>query len=324
MASQPDRSAIVRVRVRAIADVAAGVRALELVPIAGDALPIWTPGSHVDLHLPSGAVRQYSLSGDPTRLDSYRVAVLEVPDGRGGSAEVHRGIAEGDELNVGTPRNEFALATAPAHVFLAGGIGITPILPMVRELARSMQPWRVVYAARSADRFAFAEELDALAAASWGRVDYVASDTAGRLDLAELVRVSTGQQLYCCGPVPLMDALEAEMAAQGRGGQAVFERFSPAELLPEDGAESFEVVCEDSGITVDVTPDVSILDAVRAAGVDAPSSCEMGICGTCETRVVVGQIDHRDSLLTEAEQAAGDTMLICVSRAASPRLVVRL
>lgn len=310
------------VRVRRVRDVAAGIRSFELEAEDGSPLPRWKPGAHVDVHLPSGKVRQYSLCGDPDDASAYRIAVLEVADGRGGSAEAHRELREGTVLELGAPRNDFRLGDAPAYLFVAGGIGITPVLAMVREVARAGKPWRLVYAARSSAHFAFADELDALAAATWGIVDYVPQDTAGFADLPALVRSSTGHGVYCCGPAPLMDALGAEMKAQGRAGQLVVERFTPQPVVADTGARTFEVELAASGLTVAVPPEQSILEAVRAAGVDVPSSCEMGICGTCETRVLSGDIDHRDSLLTDDERDAGDVMMICVSRCAGPRLVI--
>jgi len=310
-------------RVTRVVDVATGIRSFEFVAEQGRQLPSWLPGAHIDVHLPSGTVRQYSLCGEPRAGDRYRIAVLELPDGRGGSVEVHRELREGVVVELGPPRNDFQLAEAPAYVFVAGGIGITPILAMIRHVARAGKPWRLVYGARTAAHFAFTDELDRLAAETWGMVEYVAQDTDGHPDLGAIVRGSIGQGVYCCGPAPLMDALGAEMAAQGRAGQLVIERFTPAPPAGADDGASFEVELVDSGITVTVEPDQSILEAIRVAGVDAPSSCEMGICGTCETTVISGEVDHRDSLLTDDERAAGDVMMICVSRAACPRLVLQ-
>ncbi|MBC9953197.1 oxidoreductase [Leucobacter sp. cx-42] len=311
-----------RVRVERVRDEAMGIRSFQFVPVDGVPLSGWKPGAHVDVHLPSGTIRQYSLCGDLTDRESYRIAVLEIVDGRGGSVEVHRELTEGAVLEIGVPRNDFRLQDAPAYLFIAGGIGITPILAMIKEVAAAGKPWRLVYGARSAANFAFTEEIDALAATTWGRVDYVPQDTAGHADLPTLVKNSVGHGVYCCGPGPLMDALGAEMTKQARGSDLVIERFTPPEIVVADGAGSFEVELTESGVTVTVEPDVSILEAIRDAGVDVPSSCEMGICGTCETRVISGDIEHNDSLLTDDERDAGDVMMICVSRACSPKLVL--
>jgi len=310
-----------RARVVRVIDAADGIRAFELVPDRDEPLPRWEPGAHIDLHLPSGAVRQYSLCGEPD-AGGYRIAVLEVADGRGGSIEVHRDFREGTVVEIGGPRNDFRLEDAPAYLFVAGGIGITPILSMVRSVARAGKPWRLVYGARTSAHFAFVDEIDALAAETWGIVEYIPQDRAGHPDLAALVRASRGHAVYCCGPAPLMDALGAEMAAQGRAGQLTIERFTAAPLVEDPVAATFEIELAESGLTLTVAPEESVLEAIRAAGVDVPSSCEMGICGTCETRVVAGEVDHRDSLLTDAEREAGDVMMICVSRAACSRLVL--
>lgn len=313
-----------RARVASTRDLAPGIRQLEFVAMDDALLPEWTPGAHLDVHLPSGSIRQYSLCSDPHDLRSYRIAVLNVPDGRGGSAEVHQGIHAGAELTLGVPRNQFPLRDAAAYVFVAGGIGITPILAMVRAAARLGKPWKLVYGARSDSQFVFLEELTALASASWGIVECVAQDTAGHIDLAGLVAASGGQAVYCCGPGSLMTALGDEMRVAGREQDLTIERFtaSPTAEVAAGSAGSFTVELSLSGSSVSVQPGQSILEALRAAGIDAPSSCEMGICGTCETSVLSGEIDHRDALLTDAERASGDTMLICVSRAAGDTIVL--
>ncbi|MHA3724979.1 PDR/VanB family oxidoreductase [Leucobacter sp. HY1910] len=311
-----------RVTVRTVGEEATGIRSFAFEPIDGVPLSGWKPGAHIDVHLPSGTIRQYSLCGDHEDRAGYRIAVLEIPDGRGGSVEVHRELREGATLDIGVPRNDFRLSDAPAYLFVAGGIGITPILSMIRDVARRGKPWRLVYGARTAQHFVFTAEIDELARTTWGRVDYFAQDEVGHAPLAQLVRDSVGHGVYCCGPGPLMDALGAEMTTQGRGSDLVIERFAPVAPIAAEGAEGFEVELADSGVSVTVAPDESILDAIRAAGIDAPSSCEMGICGTCETRVVSGDVDHQDSLLTDDERDAGDVMMICVSRALSPKLVL--
>ncbi|QYM75825.1 PDR/VanB family oxidoreductase [Leucobacter luti] len=309
-------------RVTAVQEIAPGIRSFEFSAADGSELPEWTPGAHVDVHLPSGKIRQYSLCGDPEHRSVYRIAVLEVCEGRGGSAEMHRAVAAGGELRLGIPRNDFPVVPAPAYVFVAGGIGITPILAMIREVAAAGRPWKLVYGARSEAHLAFRAELDSLAATSWGMITYVPQDTAGHMDLSQIVRDSAGQSVYCCGPGPLMDALGSEMRAQGRHTELRLERFSADPVQLREGTESFRVELSESGLTVDVTPGTSVLEAIRAAGVAVASSCEMGICGTCETRVIAGEIEHHDSILTEAERAAGNVMMICVSRASSAGLVL--
>lgn len=311
-----------RVRVVESVTVAPGIQTFVFESSDDNPLSRWRPGAHIDVHLPSGTIRQYSLCGDHEHRDSYRIVVLEIVDGRGGSREVHAALNVGSELEIGVPRNDFRLREAPAYLFVAGGIGITPIMSMIREAARSGKPWRLVYGARTAEHFVFTEELDQLAAATWGKVEYLPQDTVGHAPLPDLVRESVGQGVYCCGPGPLMDALEAEMDRQSRRGELVIERFAPVPVAVGSGDASFEVELADSGITLTVDPSTSILEAIRGAGIDVPSSCEMGICGTCETRILEGEADHQDSLLTQDERDAGDIMMICVSRAKSPALVL--
>jgi ferredoxin-NADP reductase len=275
----------------------------------GSDLPSWEPGAHVDVHLPSGTVRQYSLCGDPARRDRYRIAVLELPDGRGGSVEAHRELRPGRIIDIGLPRSNFALIDADRYVFVAGGIGITPILPMIREVAARGIKWELVYGAKSDARFAFTDELDT------DGVRIAAQDTHGLIDLDAVVAGAAGAAVYCCGPAPLMDSLIERMEAAGRGDDLYIERFSPASVAADTGDDgAFEIELARSELVVSVGPDQSVLEAVREAGVDHPSSCEMGFCGTCETPVISGDVDHRDDLFTQEERATCASMLICVSR----------
>ncbi|WP_125612705.1 PDR/VanB family oxidoreductase [Specibacter cremeus] len=329
--------ATLEVRVLAARREAEAVTSFEFARPGGGLLPAWAPGAHIDVHLPSGTVRQYSLCGDPADTGTYRIAVLELPAGRGGSVEAHRELRPGQTLRIGLPRENFGLAEAERYVFMAGGIGITPLLPMIREVARRGRPWRLVYGARSADHFAFLPELHGIDGAS-GRasVELVAQDTDGHPDLAAIVAGSDGAAVYCCGPGGLMDALADQMDRAGRLPDLHLERFAPAAPAVrsnDDGGSgsgasvadgAFQVELGRSGLVVDVAAGVTILEAVRAAGVDHPSSCEMGFCGTCEAKVISGEVDHRDDLLTEQERAAGTCMMLCVSRAKCARLVLDL
>ncbi|MFC9552965.1 PDR/VanB family oxidoreductase [Rhodococcus sp. NPDC056960] len=296
---------------------AESITSYEFARADGGELPAWVPGAHVDVHLPSGTVRQYSLCGDPADTSRYRIAVLELPSGRGGSVEVHRELRPGRPIRIGLPRSNFALADAERYVFVAGGIGITPMLPMIREVQRRGRTWELVYGARTAEHFAFVSELDASA------VRLVPQDTDGHLDLASVVESSSGAAVFCCGPTPLMDALVERMSQAGRAGDLHLERFAAAAPAVESGGE-FEVELARSEKVVSVRPDQTVLEAVRDAGVDHPSSCEMGICGSCEVKVLGGDVDHRDDLLTESERAQCNSMMICVSRARGARLVLDL
>jgi len=305
--------------------VATDVISLELARKDRTALPAWAPGAHVDLHLPSGLVRSYSLHGDHRDRAAYHVAVLNAAGGRGGSAEVHQIATAGTALRVSPPRNAFALAPAASHhLFLAGGIGVTPLLAMAREVGRQQRPWTFVYGGRSRLRMAF---LDALAALPGGRLQVVAEDEAGLPDLgAAFAALPAGAAAYCCGPAPMLDAALAAGARTRPDVPVRIERFAAPDTAPAaaDHDQEFEVELARSRVTVTVPPGVSILDAVRARIGPVMSSCEEGICSSCETAVLAGTPDHRDHVLTANEQAAGDYMMICVSRALTPRLVLDL
>ncbi|MFF4268357.1 PDR/VanB family oxidoreductase [Streptomyces sp. NPDC001536] len=293
------RSRALRLLVASREEVADGVVQLRL---EGRDLPRWEPGAHLDLVLPSGLVRQYSLCGDPADTSSYTVATRLVTDGRGGSREVHEQVAEGMELEVRGPRNRFPLVEAPSYVFVAGGIGITPILPMLRALPDGVE-WRLLYCGRSRESMPFVDELERL-----DRVTVV----AGTPEL-DALDVPEGAAVYCCGPEGLMAAVEE------RFPRVRLERFTPRATAP--GA-AFEVELRRSGRTLTVPADSSVLAAVRRELPNTLYSCEQGFCGTCQQRVLEGEVDHRDELLTDAER--GDSMLICVSRARSERLVLDL
>ncbi|MET7474803.1 PDR/VanB family oxidoreductase [Streptomyces sp. NPDC005648] len=292
------RSRALRLRVASHETVAEGVVQLRL---EGRELPRWEPGAHLDLVLPSGAVRQYSLCGDPADRSSYTVATRLVEDGRGGSREVHERVREGMELEVREPRNRFPLVAAPSYVFVAGGIGITPILPMLRALGDGVE-WRLLYCGRSRESMPFVEEMEKLGR---GRVTV----TVGAPDL-DALEVPEQAAVYCCGPEGLMAAVARRFPA------AHLERFAPRTAR----GTAFEVELRRSGRVLTVPADSSVLAAVRAELPDTPYSCEQGFCGTCQQRVLEGEVEHRDELLTDAERA--DSMLICVSRARSDRVVL--
>jgi ferredoxin-NADP reductase len=305
--------------------VATGVVSLELVAQSGGsaaALPEWTPGAHIDLYLPSGLVRSYSLHGDPRERGAYHIAVLNVPDGRGGSAEVHRIAVQGAAVRVSAPRNAFALEQASHYLFLAGGIGVTPLLAMAREVSRQGKKWTFIYGGRSRDRMAF---LDALAALPGGDLRVIPQDEAGLPDLAAaFAAVPAGAAAYCCGPSAMLDAVIAAGEAGRPDIPVRLERFAPPAAADPSGDSGFEVELARSGIILLVPPGVSVLDAVRAEIPGVMSSCEQGTCSSCETAVLAGLPDHRDSVLTARERAANKYMMICVSRALGPRLVLDL
>jgi ferredoxin-NADP reductase len=307
--------------VRSMTHESAGVLSLELVDPDGHDLPPWEPGAHLDLHLPGGVSRQYSLSGDPRDRRRYRLGILREAAGRGGSAYVHDALRPGESVGFAGPRNHFRLEPADAYVFVAGGIGITPILPMLAAATTAGAAWTLLYGGRTAASMAFTDEL-----AQYGdRVTLWPQDTHGLLDLDGVLGTArAGTLVYCCGPEALLAAVEQRMGGWPAGSLRL-ERFSAPEVErdPAD-AHALEVVLAESGRTVTVPADRSILDVLLDEGVDVLSDCREGICGSCEVKVIEGEVDHRDHVLSAPEKAANGCMMVCVSRACGPRLVLGL
>lgn len=298
--------------------IADGVVRLVFRHPAGDLLPPWAPGAHVDLLLRPDIVRQYSLCGDPGDRSVLEVAVLREPAGRGGSAFVHDVLLAGDRVRIRGPRNNFPFVPAERYLFLAGGIGITPLLPMVAAADAAGTDWQLLYGGRSHSSMAFAAQL---LEKHGERVVLWPRDRAGLPDVPGVLNTAAaGTAVYCCGPEPLLAAAEA--ACAGRRLELHLERFSPKEITGV--AAGFDVELARSGLTLTVPADRSILEVVEDAGVPVLSSCREGTCGTCETPVLGGLPDHRDSLLTDEEQAANETMMICVSRSCGRKLVLDL
>ncbi|MDA3629363.1 PDR/VanB family oxidoreductase [Saccharopolyspora sp. WRP15-2] len=308
------------VRVHSTTWLANGVVQVEFRDPAGADLPAWEPGAHLALRLGNGMTREYSLCGDPADRRSWTVAVLREPNSRGGSSWVHERLTAGTLLEVEGPRNNFPLEPAERHLLIAGGIGVTPILAMARRLAERGADWRMVYCGRSRESMAFLPRLQELGG---DRVRVHADDErGGPPDLrAELGAVAEGELVYCCGPEPLINAVESTLPDPS---VLRVERFRAPEVPKSTSDESFEVVCGNSGVRVPVAPGTSVLDALAASGIDVPNSCQEGVCGTCETKVLGGEPEHRDHVLSPAEREAGDTMMICVSRCRSAELVLDL
>lgn len=304
------------VRVSARRDEAEGVFSLELSALGGE-LPSWTPGAHIDVAVGDAGVRQYSLCGDPAESDRWRIAVLHEPDGRGGSRHLHSTALPGTELRVSKPRNNFELIARESYVFVAGGIGITPIMPMVAAAEASGARWSLYYGGRTRAHMAFADELTN----EYPTAKLLPQDEHGLLPLADILATHQDATVYCCGPEPLLAAVEAEGAQQGL--PVHLERFVPRPMEFAPNGE-FDVQLASSGRTFRVGVKQSIADVLERAGVPLVTSCREGTCGTCETAVLAGEIDHRDSLLTPEEQARGNTMMLCVSRAKSSTLVLDL
>jgi ferredoxin-NADP reductase len=312
------------VRVAAVDHVTSDVVRLVLTPADDEKLPDWEAGAHVDLHLSSGLSRQYSLCGDTSDTRTYTVCVLREPDGRGGSAEIHDSVSAGTELLIVGPRNHFALVPAPRYLFLAGGIGITPIKAMIDEAERRGADWSLVYGGRTADSMVFGADLSARYPE---RVQLVPQDVVGLIDVLRAITAVDGStQIYCCGPEGLLDAAAKACEAVDITDRLHIERFSAGEAPapPADGEKAFEVELRQSGVTLEVGADQTLLEVVREVRGDIDFSCQEGYCGSCESRVLEGRPDHRGTLMTPEEHDEDGTMLICVGRSCSPRLVLDL
>ena len=311
---------VATLRVTAKRLVAQDVLTLELASPSGHRLRDWQPGAHVDLLLPTGMTRQYSLCGDRWDPFTYRVGVLREQDSRGGSVYVHDELEVGDLVGVGGPRNNFALVPAERYLFVAGGIGITPLLPMVQQADMLGADWRLLYGGRRRASMAFLDEL----AAYGERVQVVPQDEYGLLDLPSFLGAPRPDvKIYSCGPAPLLAAME-RACADWPHYTLRSERFVSEEPAVPVRRAPFDVELVRTGVTVTVSSDSTVLEAVGGVGVEVLSSCRQGICGTCETTVLAGAPDHRDALLDDQERRAGDCMFICVSRARSDRLVLDL
>jgi ferredoxin-NADP reductase len=311
-------SEILQLRVTALVWKSAAVRAIELRDRQGSSLPPFTAGSHVDLHLPTGLVRSYSLTNRQGDTDRYLLGIARDPTSRGGSSFIHDQLRLGDILQVGAPRNLFPLdEQAPASVLIAGGIGVTPMVSMTARLAELGRDWTLYYAVRSRPDAAFLSDLE-----DYGdRIHLHCDDEQGGvLDLAPIsASAPPDAHFYCCGPNPMMQVF-AELTRDVNPVRVHVEHFSPVAAAAVEGG--FLVELARSRRTIAVPQGSTILEALANAGVVVPSSCRRGVCGTCETRVLAGTPDHRDSILTAAERAAGRTMMICCSGSRSERLVL--
>ncbi|CAM5744537.1 putative Phenoxybenzoate dioxygenase subunit beta [Streptomyces afghaniensis 772] [Streptomyces afghaniensis] len=303
--------------------VADGVVSLELAASSGEPLPSWQPGAHIDVVLPTGVTRQYSLCGPVKDTARWRVAVLRESDGRGGSASGSTTTSWRAANSGCAARATTSRCGRRAVPVVGGGIGITPLLPMIAEAEAAGAEWSLLYGGRTRASMAFLPELEGYGE----RVTVRPQDQYGLLDLAGFLGDPDPSALvYCCGPAGLIDAVEAHCAGWPTGALNV-ERFAAAAVrqpADDEAEQPIEVELRASGTTLTVPPGLSVLKAVEQAGVPVLSSCEEGICGSCETSVLEGEVDHRDSLLTDDERAANDTMLICVSRARGRRLVLDL
>lgn len=305
-------------RVVALTPEAEGVLGIALGAANGAQLPAWEPGAHIDVVLPNGITRQYSLCGDPGDSGIWKIGVLRESKSRGGSAFLHDEVEEGDELKIRGPRNHFRLIDAERYVFIAGGIGITPLLPMMRALG-GRRPWTLLYGGRSRASMAFIDMLRPLP----GTVLIHPQDEYGLLDLeTHLADVTSSCAVYCCGPEPLVLAVERN-AGLWPAGTLHVERFRPREV-DASADRAFEIVLARSGRSLIVEAHQTIIEALGKSGIHVATVCREGTCGTCETAVLDGIPEHRDSVLSDVERASHRVMMLCCSRAASARLVLDL
>lgn len=310
------------VLLRSMTAEADGVVSLLLDPTGDDVLPAWDPGAHIDIVLPDGTARPYSLCGSPGDR-GYRIAVLHEPHSAGGSTWVHRTARVGDRLAIRTPRNHFRLEDAPGYVFIAGGIGITPLISMTESAQAAGASWHLHYFGRTRASMAFLDRLEPGGTATVITTD----DRQGRVDAATLIAsVPDGHLIYVCGPARLIEAVRTAAASAGISARVRFELFAapPADDSGTPSADGFTVRLTESNLDLAVPADRSILDVVLEAGIDVMHDCAEGICGSCETAITSGTVDHRDHVLTEREKADNDCLMICVSRASCPVLELAL
>ncbi len=299
-----------------VTDIAEGVRRIRLAPLGGGPVPDWEPGGHLTLELPNGLGRQYSLCGDPAEHRFLEIAVLRDPGSRGGSAWIHDALTVGMTIPIREPENHFRLAPAAHYVFVAGGIGITPLRAMIDALP-ARREWTLLYLGRRRDTMAYLPEL--LAEHPDRVFAYARDEHEERLDVAGALQLllNPESQVYCCGPEELIDAVRAVSPT----GRFHAEHFVPV-ARPEVTPTALTVDCVRSGVSVTVGPEVSVLAALEARGIPVVASCRRGVCGSCELRVVDGVPQHLDSVLDDAEKDEIGVMYPCVSRALGDRLAL--
>ena len=311
--------------------LAEGVLGLDFRPVDGQPWAAVTAGAHIDLRLPGGLVRSYSLVNAPGETHRYLVAVHQDPNSRGGSRTIHQALRPGEKIEIVGPRNSFALREEAAHtVFVAGGIGVTPLWCMAQRLSQIGRPWTMHYCARSMETAAYARELQELAAATGNtlHLHLDGGDPARRADLGSFVaEAPAGSHFYCCGPAPMLKAY-SEATSGLDSARVHLEYFAPppapAAGATGSGDRAFTLKLSRSGKLLNVPVGQSVLDVLLGAGIEVPYSCMAGICRACETKVVEGTVDHRDMVLEDAERNRGDCMIICCSRASSDALTLEM
>jgi phthalate 4,5-dioxygenase reductase component len=318
MSAAPSEPDLVPRRVTRAERIAEDIHLLELRDAAGGELPPFAAGAHLSVRVPNGLLRKYSLCNDPAERDRYVIAVKREAGGRGGSESLIRDVAVGHDLPVSAPVNNFALArSAGGYLFIAGGIGITPIMAMMRTVQAKGGRFKLYYCTRTPAATAFRDELGAPELRGKVTIHHDGGDLAKALDLWPIVEKPQGQHIYCCGPRGLMQAVR-DMTGHWSPSAVHFESFADAAPRPDD--KPFTVRLAKSGRTLEVPAGVTILEALRAAGLDVPSSCESGTCGTCRTKLIAGEADHRDLVLADDERASN--IMVCVSRALGDEIVI--
>lgn len=313
------------VKVNKITQEAEDIRSFELVDPEGRLLPMFTAGGHIDIELGNGLARQYSLANDPRDVDRYVIAVLREPESRGGSTWMHDELKEGATVTVHTPRNNFPLVeNAKHHILLAGGIGVTPMMAMARELHNRGESFELHYCTRTPAKTAFLKEIQEGPFADKVHFHHDNGNPADGLDIAGLLKdVREGTHIYYCGPTGFMHACE-QAAAHWPKGTVHFEFFSVDDTVEHGEDTAFQIKIASTGAVLDVPADKSIVDVLRANGIEVETMCEEGICGTCATVLLEGEPDHRDFVLDDEEKARGEFIMVCCSRSKSPMLVLDL
>jgi tetrachlorobenzoquinone reductase len=315
----------IRVQVTRITQAASEINVIQLTAAAGQELPPFTAGSHIDLHLSNGMIRSYSLSGSPDEPRHYLIGVKNEPEGSGGSRFIHEQLRIGDDLDISSPRNNFALHEEASHtILIAGGIGVTPLVSMSQRLENIGRPWELHYAGRHRGSTAFIPELSAFGSKVNFYLRNGAEDPAQsrRMDIAAIVEAAPpDSHFYCCGPTEMINGFLAATTSLPPD-RVHFERFANDQPIDKNG--SFTVILKESGETIEVLSGQTILDALLEHGIDAPYSCMEGICSACETKVLAGIPDHHDMILSAEQKAANNVMMICCSRSKTPELILEL
>lgn len=314
-----------RVRVLGKAQEAQDIASFELVATDGGPLPPFSAGSHIDVEVRPGLVRQYSLCNDASERHRYIIAVLHDPQSRGGSRAIHDEVDVGDILSISTPRNHFPLVPAARYLLLAGGIGITPILCMAERLARTGAEFTMHYCTRSPERTAFKDRISGAAFADRVHFHFDSSTEGTRFDLGATIRAATTDtHLYVCGPSGFIDFVTDTARANGWADERVHLEYFGAAAVDQSGDRPFDIRVASTGLSYTVPVGKSVLQILHEHGIDVPVSCEQGVCGTCVTRVLEGKPDHRDQYFTDEERAVNDQFTPCCSRACTPLLVLDL